>query len=131
MIKLEDYCCIKLFGEGYHSGATETHMMFIRKKSLEDAGIDRDDIEEYTPYFVELNGKHSEVEGEVTFYEDLSQVDNLKELIVESCEADDWKIYDSMLHEFDTDQICKDHVEFIEAVCIQVVTNVTFNGELI
>lgn len=131
MIKLEDYCCIKLFGEGYHSGATETQMMFIRKKSLEEAGIDRDDIEEYTPYFHELNGKHSEVEGDVIFYDDLSQVDTLKELLIESCEADDWMIYECMLDEFDTDQIRKDHWSFMEAVRVQVVTNVTFNGEVI
>jgi hypothetical protein len=85
---------IEFYGEGYYSGASESQSAFVTKEFFEEH---KDEIEGYTPYFSELDGKHSGIEGDVkiTFCE---TEENLKHALKTMTEQDgDWMIWDSCL----------------------------------
>ena len=117
---------VELFGEGYYSGQTERHCMFLSKDFYEEH---KGTISEYTPYFSELDGKHSEVQGSVSVFEEINE--EFITSFAEWCEEPNtWMIDESMFYDlFNEDEILKLNVEgFHNIVCehVKVVTEKTF-----
>lgn len=67
---------VELRGEGWYSGKVESHSAFF-PVDLFDKYFDQ--FEGYIPYFYELDGKNSEVEGELIVHE--NEVDIAKAFI--------------------------------------------------
>ncbi len=59
---LNNLVVVQFTGEGHYSGHTEVQTLFMSKESFNKH---EDTFLEYTPIFRELDGKHSEVYGEV------------------------------------------------------------------
>ncbi|CAM0050836.1 hypothetical protein VPHF86_0157 [Vibrio phage F86] len=64
----DDVRLLELSATGYHSNSTETHTMWVTQDFIDKYG---DCILAQTIYFHELDGKHSETEGEISFHSDL------------------------------------------------------------
>ena len=85
---------VEFYGEGWYSGASESQSSFVTKEFFEEH---KDEFEGYTPYFSELDGKHSEIEGEVKI--NLCETeDDVKVALKTFTEQDgDWMIFESCL----------------------------------
>lgn len=90
-MNIEDLVMINLYGEGYYSGNSESYTMVVSLSFYEKY---EDEINNYTPYFHELDGKHSEVEGE-TSVTPVSE-GTLKCVIASVLEDESWKIEESL-----------------------------------
>ena len=85
---------IEFYGEGYYSGASESQSAFVTKEFFEEY---KDEFEGYTPYFSELDGKHSEIEGDVKINLCNTEED-LKSALRTMVEQDgDWMVFESCL----------------------------------
>jgi hypothetical protein len=92
------YSYMEVFAEGHHSGSTGTEGMFIPTSFLEEFS---EEIASHTFYFHELDGKHSETEGDVSF-SDITP-ENVDDFVKDWLVNDGYeKIYD-MLVEIDPD----------------------------
>lgn len=89
IINGKEVVAIELFGEGYYSGSVASHLGFMLKQ---DYLKYKEEIESYIPYFSELDGKHSETEGEVFVHE----LDNeIAAAYVRM--TDDWLFYECLI----------------------------------
>lgn len=61
-MNLNDIILVTMFGEGYYSGNVAEYSAIIPLEMFEEF---ENEITSYTPYFYELDGKHSEVRGKV------------------------------------------------------------------
>ncbi len=130
-MNIEDLMLLSVCGEGYYSGNSESYSMVISREFYDKYA---DEIHKYTPTFYELDGKHSEVEGEVLVVG--VEEKELKYVISTRLEDESWKIEESMFEsigasreEIDT-QISID--ASFKALCdIKVVTSIYFKGERI
>lgn len=58
----QDFVLIELYGEGHYSSSKESHIGFML---MNDYLKYEEKIKQYTPWFRGLDGKHSDVEGEI------------------------------------------------------------------
>lgn len=126
MPDLNSIVLVTMFGEGYYSGNVEECSAIIPLEMYEEF---EDEITSYTPYFYELDGKHSEVAGQ-TFIkkgEDLS----MQRLIAEMVETD----YDFVLESlFDNLAISSEDIydmnkNFIDDCEVKTETKYYYKGE--
>lgn len=74
-MKKEDLRLLIGYGEGYYSGSSEQWAIAFDINDYEMLKRKVDEFQDgYTPYFLELDGKHSEVEGGVYIQEDLLSI---------------------------------------------------------
>lgn len=119
---------VEFVGKGYYSGNEEIHSCFIPENIYLEY---KDDIETYTPFFYELDGKHSEVQGKVLVNKVTKS--SLRELLLKYNNADDsYKIFD-MLGDYLTESEMHETSElfdFIEEnLQVEVITSVWFGEE--
>lgn len=127
-IDLDEFMAIEFFGEGYHSGTTQQDVLFLNKSFFTDE-LD-DYLSEYTPYFYELDGKHSTVKGEVNTHED---VRTMFSAWVNGC-GDFYPVIEVITDSelFTRDEILKmkdDHVNIADKLAIRTI--ITFDGEVV
>lgn len=85
---------VEFYGEGWYSGASESQSGFVTKEFFEQY---KDELTSYTPYFSELDGKHSVIEGDVNITECNTEKD-LKVALKSFTENDgDWMVFESCL----------------------------------
>jgi len=120
---------INFFGEGYYSGNSESQTMIIEKSFYEDF---KEEIDKYVPYFHELDGKHSEVRGNLT----VSNItkENLGRVVASVMEDDHWPVSENLIWELDAPQEMlekqdKVHETFENLCRIETVTKIYFDGE--
>lgn len=83
---------VNLTATGGYSGQTESHTGFMPKEIFEKY---EQEITDHTPYFHDIDGKHSEVEGK-TITTHVSQ-DTLKGCLLAHFNADgNWQVYESL-----------------------------------
>lgn len=74
-MRKEDLRLLIGYGEGYYSGSSEQWSVAFDINDYEMLKERVEEFEEgYTPYFSELDGKHSEVEGEMEIEDDLIRI---------------------------------------------------------
>jgi len=124
MSKLKDYSVIVFEGEGYYSGNTESNLLFIKKENLTDEM--KDFLAGYTPYYPELDGKHTEVAGKVAITDKITYR-HLTSGFIYNYD----KILDDLEDHLDESfrGLTEDHEEFIKR--IEVITQVKFDGDYI
>ena len=118
---------IEFFGEGYYSGASESQSAFVTKEFFEEY---KDEFEGYTPYFSELDGKHSEIEGEVKI--NLCETEeDIKTALKTFTEQDgDWMVFESCLDGCeDIEEQWKFSKDIKKRVSSYTTTVYTFDGE--
>lgn len=110
---------IEFYGEGYYSGASESQSAFVTKEFFEE---NKDTFENYTPYFYELDGKHSEIEGTVKINL-LDTEESFKEAVKTNLErSDDYMIWDSCLD--DVEGVSK-QIEFSDNIVNKISSKTT------
>lgn len=124
---------VEFSGEGYWSSNSASQVAFFSKKDYEDYISDL--AESYTPYFHELDGKHSEVVGKCRIVY-IDSVGDLKDAIKSYCDSDDnWMIWESMLDGFESDEEIQrmiDHdLQLTKCMGQSVVTTYEFNGDVL
>lgn len=115
---------LQLRGEGSYSGSVASHCMFLSKSFY---GEHKELIEEHTPYFGELDGKHSDVEGTVEVFE---EADEQLARAYDEWEGDTWMIVES-LFDFLQEESEEDYLHMIQfheeiSHSVKVVTERTF-----
>lgn len=122
-MNLDDIVLVTMFGEGYHSGNVAEYSAILPLQLFEEF---EEEIVSYTPYFYELDGKHSEVQGQV-FVKDLP----MQRLISEMIETD----YDYVLERlFDhlgisSEDIYNMNEDFIKNCEVKTETRYYYKGE--
>ncbi len=117
---------VEFYGEGWYSGASESQSAFVTKEFFEE---NKEIFEDYTPYFSELDGKHSEIEGDVKI--NLCETEEqLKEALKTSSEKDgNWMVWESCLDGVDG---VEEQVEFSKNITSKItsktVTTYMFDG---
>ncbi len=99
IINGQEVVLVELFGKASYSGQSESHSAFMTKEMYEKY---EDDINSYTPYFHELDGKHSEVIGEVIIHEDGQDI-----AAALARKDDDCMIYESLLYNIHSEDLSK------------------------
>lgn len=124
-----NYVCIELYGEGYYSGQSETHVAFVTKSFYDEH---EDLIVNYTPYFHELDGKHSEVEGETFVIEIVDYETACRALKHLATRDSDYQIWDGMFDSLDKDLV-KEQIDLSDSIFkkLQVKTVITFDDAVI
>lgn len=129
-INKDDVVLVTCYGEGYYSGNSETQGYWVTKDFYEEH---KETIDNYTPYFHELDGKHSEVQGKVIVYhgitlESLTEFEDINE---------GWKIYESMLYDIlEADEGLKLELKLLNKTIIELfkvnrTVQYVFDGEVI
>lgn len=116
---------LSIHGEGSRSGATETVVLYVTKAFLEEH---RELWEEYTPWFSELDGKHSECKGDK--FEEVLTKENAKELLASGRGLDEYQIVECVFWEF-MDEATVFHQEFIKLIEVKTVVEVVLDGEVV
>ncbi len=107
---------VEFYGKGYYSGSSESHSAFVTKEFFEE---NKETFENYTPYFHELDGKHSEIEGDVNINL-CNTEERLREAIKKVCEKDDdWMIWESCLDGVDG---VEEQVEFSKNITSKITS---------
>lgn len=122
----KEVVAIELFGEGYRSGAVARHVSLVTKDFYEE-NIDL--VENYTPYFHELDGKHSEVQGEVIVHHEAQDI--AKAL---AGATDNWMIWESLFYDSVSASLeeAQDESAALEAMCsVKKTTTVTLGDVVI
>lgn len=125
-MNLNDIVLVTMFGEGYYSGNIVEYSAIIPLEMFEEF---EDEITSYTPYFYELDGKHSEVQGQV-FIKKGSEL-SFQRLIAEMVGTD----YDYVLERlFDhlgivSEDIYDMNEDFTENCEVKTETKYYFKGE--
>lgn len=128
-MNIEDLVMVNLYGEGYYSGNSDSHSMVISLSFYEKY---EDEINNYTPYFHELDGKHSYVEGETSAT--LISEGTLKCVISSVLEDESWKIEESLFENIGAgaEEIAEQvsiHSDFSTLCDKKTVTKFYFKGE--
>ena len=118
---------VELFGEGYYSGSCCSQSGFFTKEFFEE---NEDLIRGYTPYFHYLDGKHSEVDGDVK----INMCETVEDLIsafkTYTEMDDDYMIWESML---DGVSDVQEQNEFSNSITSKIKTNtvvtITYDGQ--
>lgn len=121
----KEVVAIELFGEGYRSGAVARHVSLVTKDFYEE-NIEL--VENYTPYFHELDGKHSEVQGNVYVY------DNARDIAEALAGAtDNWMIWESLFADVEEGyEEAQQESEALEELCsVKKTTTVTLGDVVI
>lgn len=110
---------VEFSATGYYSGNSESQVAFFEKDDYETV---KDALESYTPYFRELDGKHSEVEGVVTTTY-INTMLEFKQCIDSHMNADDhYMIFESCLDCSEYDSMTGMLMETHEAIVSQFET---------
>ena len=129
-INKDDVVLVTCYGEGHYSGNSETQGYWVTKDFYEEH---KDTIDNFTPYFHELDGKHSEVEGKVIVYHGIT----LESLAEFEDIGDGYMIYESMLYDIlndDEDLECELELlnnTIIELFKVNRTVQYVFDGEVI
>ena len=118
---------VEFYGEGWYSGASDSQSAFVKKEFFEEY---KDMFEGYTPYFSELDGKHSEIEGEVKI--NLCETEeDIKTALKTFTEQDgDWMVFESCLDGCeDIEEQWKFSKDIKKRVSSYTTTVYTFDGE--
>ncbi len=122
--KLEDLILVGCKAEGYYSGSSAIECMLIRKKLYDK--LDEDVFQ--TMWFGDLDGKHSEIEGE-WFKGDFEATPEQVAL----CKHNDYEqVVDGGLGEQDPaviSQIVEEYKDIRKDFDLEVITKVTWKGE--
>lgn len=129
-INKDDVVLVTCYGEGHYSGNSETQGYWVTKDFYEEH---KETIDNYTPYFHELDGKHSEVQGKVIVYNGITL-----ESLAEFEDIDDgYMVYESMLYDIlndDEDLECELELlnnTIIELFKVNRTVEYVFDGEVI
>lgn len=125
-MNIEDLVLVEVFAEGYYSGQTETVAVVMSKEFVEEH------IDNFgTVYFSELDGKHSEVEGDIS----TKQVNEENIKLVISClltaTGDDYHIWEEMLGDISESEVEKQitiNREFNARIKSKVLTTYYLDG---
>lgn len=129
-MKKEDLRLLVAYGEGYYSGASHQWSVAF---DVNDYEMLKENVREfkdgYTPYFCELDGKHSEVEGDIEILEDLDAI------IEAYIESDEDEFDDSIKYSFkegtEVYDVLKKAQDFISKFEIDTVYKHKTTGEII
>lgn len=121
----QDFVLIELYGEGYYSSSKESHIGFML---MNDYLKYKEKIEEYTTWFHGLDGKHSEVQGEVIVYKTKQDIGKAY-----AEHTDTWKFYEGLLEVIAEDGDFERLVETSEAIdkkfTVSKVVAVDYEGD--
>ena len=118
---------ITIEAEGYRSGATALQVGFVEKEVYEDW---KEEIESYTSYFGDLDGKHSEVEGETSIMLIEDEFDLRRAIDKQGASDGDYFIFEGMLCEAcDIESLEKFHEEFALKLSTEVSKKYYFDGK--
>jgi len=127
-MNIENLVMINFFGAGYYSGSTESQTMIVDKNFYEQY---QDEINNYQPSFYELDGKHSEVYGDLSV--DYITKDNLGQVICTVMEDDPDPVFEVLMGLCDDEKHVEEQNkihETFESLCeVKVVKKITFDGE--
>lgn len=120
---------VEFFGEGYYSGNTESHVAFFESDDFEQI---ESVFEDYTPYFHELDGKHSEVQGVVNITK-ISTLEELKQCIgTYECSDDYYPIFDTCIDESEfsdmSDMLHQTHDDIVSKFEVKTTTEYFVQG---
>jgi hypothetical protein len=122
--KLEDLILVGCKAEGYYSGSSTTECMLVRKELY--SKLDEDVFQ--TMWFFELDGKHSEIEGE-WFKGDFEATPEQVAL----CKHNDYEyLVDGGMCGQDSavlSQVVEEYKEIRKDFDLEVITKVTWKGE--
>ncbi|APC44363.1 hypothetical protein [Pseudoalteromonas phage PH357] len=125
-MNLNNIVLVTMFGEGYYSGNVEEYSAIIPLEMFEEF---EDEIISYTPYFYELDGKHSEVRGKVFIKkgEDLS----FQHLISEMVDTDYDYVLERLFDELGvvSEDIYDMNKDFTENCEVKTETKYYYKGE--
>lgn len=126
-MNIEDLVLIKVEAEGYRSGATRLDTAVVEKNFVKEWEDDFSSV-----YYYELDGKHSQTEGDVSFVEITK--DNLKEIIDLYLDGDCDAIWESMFDDIPEDVLEEQwgiDEEFGQSIHRKVETVYFFKGEMV
>lgn len=124
--KNEPFVAIEIRAEGYYSGAVESHVGFMTLRNYHKY---EEQILSWTPCFYGLDGKHSEVDGEVV-------VHTTKLTIAKAfaSKTGDWKFAESLMERiWESDEECQRlvnlHQDISKKFTVSTMIDVDFDGE--
>lgn len=120
----KEVVAIELFGKGYRSGAVARHVSLVTKDFYEEnIGL----VEDYTPYFHKLDGKHSEVQGEVLVH---YEAQDIAEALAGA--TDNWMIWESLFYNSKSPTFAAlEESEALEAMCSMKKTTTVTLGDVV
>lgn len=126
-MNIEELAVIKIEAEGYYSNS------YIRCEAVVEKSFIEKYVEDFNSvYFHELDGKHSEIEGDVTIL-NLNK-ENLADVIKSylDAEGDEYKIWECLVYDIDEDVITRQievNTEFCDLCDMETATKYFFKGE--
>lgn len=119
---------IEIWAEGYYSSSFAGHVGFMFKEDYEKY---EDIVNEFSTWFHELDGKHSEIEGTIDVH--YNDEDIVKAV---ARQTDDYKFYENVLEhiaeeveEEETNRIEQISQEIAEQFNVKTVVEVSFNNK--
>lgn len=128
-MKIDNLVMINIFGEGYYSGNTQSNSMVVEKAFYEEY---KEEIDSYTPYFSELDGKHSEVQGNLTVTPITKEnLGHVVAIVLEDCYWEVSDILSEISKELPAEWEKQDkvHEDFVNLCKIDTVTKIYFDGK--
>ena len=120
-MNIENLVMINFFGEGYYSGNTESHSMIVDKAFYEQY---QNEINSYQPSSYELDGKHSDVSGDLSI--EYITRDNLDHVVATVVEDDHYPVYEVLCDLCDDEKYVEDQYkihETFESLCkVEVIS---------